>query len=83
MRGKPFQKGNGDRRAGRKPGSLNQRTLKVRELCRQLIDDPEYQAKLRERLIEGKAGAMEPLIWQHAFGTPPLHVSDFDDLFDL
>jgi hypothetical protein len=73
MRGKPFEPG--DPRAGRKPGSVNKRTVQVRDICRRLLLDPGYQEALQKRLREGKAGSLEPTLWQYAFGAPPIYVS--------
>jgi hypothetical protein len=73
-KGKPFV--NGDPRAGRPPGVVNERTRTVRELCRELVADSAYQAALRQRLIDGKAGNMEQLVWHYAFGEPPAYQVD-------
>jgi hypothetical protein len=65
---KPGQSGNP---SGRPPGAVNKVTQEVRELTRGLVDDPEYQAGLRERLLEGKLPpAMETMVWHYAFGKP-------------
>jgi hypothetical protein len=66
----------GDPRAGRPHGAVNERTRTVRELCRELVADSAYQAALKQRLIEGKAGPMEAIVWQYAFGTPPAYQVD-------
>jgi hypothetical protein len=58
--------------SGRKPGSRNKTTLQIREVARELIDDPEYLAALRERLLAGTAGSMETLLWHYGYGRPPL-----------
>ena len=55
---------------GRPPGSLNRTTLEVREFARHLIEDPEYQAGLRRRMIAGKAPQMEMLLFSYAYGKP-------------
>jgi len=55
---------------GRPPGSLNSTTLEVREFARHLIEDPEYQASLRRRMIAGKAPQMEMLLFHYAYGKP-------------
>ncbi len=57
-------------KGGRPPGSLNRGTSEVRELARRLIEDPEYQASLRDRLIAGKAPQMEILLFSYAYGKP-------------
>ncbi len=55
---------------GRPPGSLNRTTLEVREFARHQIEDPEYQAGLRRRMIAGKAPQMEMLLFHYAYGKP-------------
>ena len=69
MRGKPFTKG--DPRAGRPPGSPNKTGRDARELAQKLVCDPEYVEGLRARLIAGKLGALEQVLWAYAFGPPP------------
>lgn len=56
--------------SGRKPGSRNQATAEVQAIARSFVDDPAYRAALRERLQNGTAGAMEPLLWQLGYGKP-------------
>ena len=47
---------------GRKKGSKNKATVEVKEMARRLIEDPAYQAQLRERLLKGTLpGNMEAL----------------------
>ena len=65
----------GDPRAGRPPGRQNERTIQVKDICRRLLLDPGYQQALQKRLNEGKAGSLEPILWQYAFGAPPVYVS--------
>lgn len=55
---------------GRPKGSLNRTTLEVREFARHQIEDPEYQASLRRRMIAGKAPQMEMLLFHYAYGKP-------------
>jgi hypothetical protein len=56
--------------SGRKAGSRNKAHGEVRALARALIDDPEYRAALRQRMLEGTAGAMEQLLWHYGYGRP-------------
>jgi hypothetical protein len=38
---------------------------------------------LRQRLIDGKAGDLEKVLWQYAYGTPAQHpVSIMDDFLE-
>jgi hypothetical protein len=55
---------------GRPKGRVNEKTLQVQRMCRQLVADPLYQERLRERLIAGTLGQMEVVIWHYAFGRP-------------
>ena len=61
--------------SGRTAGTLNKATREVRELSQKLVTDPAYQANLLERLREGRAGALEPVLWHYAFGKPRESVS--------
>ena len=70
-KGKPFTAG--DPRAGRPPGSPNKTGRDARELAQRLVCDPEYVEGLRTRLIAGKLGALEQVLWAYAFGPPPQH----------
>jgi hypothetical protein len=56
---------------GRRAGVPNKSTAEMRELAAQLIQDPVYQERLRERLRNGEAGRLESLLWQYACGRPP------------
>ena len=49
---------------GREKGTPNRTTQEARELAQSLLQDPEYQTKLRERLLAGKADRIELLLWQ-------------------
>jgi len=42
----------------------------AREVARNLITDPDYQEKLRERLLEGSLGNLEIWLWRYAGGDP-------------
>lgn len=56
---------------GRKKGTPNKVTVEVKDVCRRLVEDPEYLASLQTRL---KAGTMqsglESMIWAYAYGKP-------------
>lgn len=65
--------------SGRKRGSRNKAGSEVRALCRELLNDPAYLAALKQRLLEGKAGSMEGLVWQYAFGKVPLTSTEDGD----
>jgi hypothetical protein len=58
--------------SGRKAGTPNKVQTEVRALARALLDDPEYRAALRKRLLDGTAGAMEQLLWHYGYGRPTL-----------
>jgi hypothetical protein len=65
-----FKKGVSGNPKGRTPGTRNKASVEAREVANRLIDDIEYRERLRERLIAGTAGAMEPLLWYYAKGKP-------------
>lgn len=35
-----------------------------------MAGDPEYRAELRQRMIAGTTGPMEPLFWYYSTGRP-------------
>ncbi len=55
---------------GRPKGSLNKTTTEVRDLARQIVDDPEYRQALKLRVSLGEAPHMETLLWHYAYGKP-------------
>jgi hypothetical protein len=55
---------------GRPKGSLNKKTIEVREFAGQIIQDPAYLPSLRQRVIEGRAPQMEVLLFKYLFGQP-------------
>jgi hypothetical protein len=49
----------------------NKATVEAKEVCAQLVDDPEYRDRLRRRLVLGKlAPAVECMLWHYAKGKP-------------
>ena len=40
-------------------------------MARGLVEDPAYVSALRRRLLAGKAGQMEVLLFRYAYGGPP------------
>ena len=65
-----FRPGQSGNPRGRTPGTLTRKTVEVREVCNKLVDDAEYCAALRQRMIAGTAGAVEGLLWMYAYGKP-------------
>jgi hypothetical protein len=73
----------GDPRAGRPPGATNKTSRDARALAQSLVSDPAYLDKLKQRLIDGKAGDLEKVLWQYAYGAPPQHpVTIMDDFLE-
>ena len=64
---KPGQSGNP---AGRRPGTRRRVTIEAQLAATQIVDDEEYRAALRQRMIAGSAGAIEALLWLYAYGKP-------------
>jgi hypothetical protein len=49
----------------------NKATVEARAACAALVDDPEYQTSLRQRLVTGTlAPAVETMLWYYAKGKP-------------
>lgn len=47
-------------------------TAEARDRARELVDDPTYQANLKERLKTGLiAPGVEAMLWHYAHGKPP------------
>ena len=55
---------------GRKKGVPNKVTQDVREFAQRFIDDEDYKASLKRRILRGDAAHMETLIWHYRFGKP-------------
>jgi hypothetical protein len=73
----------GDPRAGRKVGATNLTGREARAFAQRLLSDPAYEASLKERLLAGKLGDLEKVLWHYAFGAPPSHpVSHLDDFLE-
>ena len=61
----------GRKTGGRVKGSVNIANGEVEARCRQLLEDPEYQAYFKHRLAVGQlAPALEIMTWGYAFGRP-------------
>jgi hypothetical protein len=73
----------GDPRTGRKVGATNKTSRDARELAQRLVTDPEYLDGLRQRLIDGRLGALEIELWKYAYGAPPAHpITPMDDFLE-
>jgi hypothetical protein len=49
----------------------NKATREAREIAARLVDDPEYQRRLRQRLLDGELPpAIEVMLWHYAKGKP-------------
>ncbi len=50
-------------------------TVEPRAFCASIVDDPDYQARLRKRALSGQlAPALEAMLWHDAKGKPAEHV---------
>jgi hypothetical protein len=56
---------------GRPKGVPNKATTEVKKLCTALVEDADYQARFRTRMLAGKLPPMvEAMAWYYAFGKP-------------
>ncbi len=56
---------------GRPKGLPNKATVEAKRACADLIDDPAYRARLKERLLAGELPpAVETMLWYFAKGKP-------------
>ena len=66
-----WPKGTRPPNSGRKKGTPNRRSVEVKALVSQLVNDVAYQHKLRDDFRRRKvAPAIEALIWQYHLGRP-------------
>lgn len=55
---------------GRPKGARNKATRDIQQFSRAVLEDPEYVAALKLRLVEGRAPHMETLLAHYAYGKP-------------
>ena len=56
---------------GRPPGVPNKATIEAKQVCSELVDNPDYRERLKARLIAGKLPpAVETMLWYYAKGKP-------------
>ncbi len=55
---------------GRPKGSKDRRTLAISEFARSILESDEYRASLRARIIAGKAGVIESILFFYGYGKP-------------
>jgi hypothetical protein len=77
-----FRSGQSGNPRGRTPGTSNKVTTEAREAASRLVDDPEYRANLRQRMIDGTAGGVELLMWYYAKGRPVQPMDDSHTALD-
>lgn len=65
-----FRPGQSGNPSGRRPGTRRRVTIEAQLAASQIVDDPEYRAALRDRMVAGTAGAIEGLLWLYAYGKP-------------
>ena len=65
-----FKPGTSGNALGKRPGTANRVTVEAREAATLIVDDPEYRAALKARVIAGQAPHMEVMLWHYAKGKP-------------
>ena len=48
----------------------NKATGEIKTFARSLLEDAVYRARLKQRIINGKAPQIEALLYAHAYGKP-------------
>lgn len=65
--------------SGRKRGTGNKATAEARDFCRELISDPKYRRRFRERLVKGELSPhIESMAWAYAFGRPRVNLDPIE-----
>jgi hypothetical protein len=64
---------------GRQRGQPNKATLDIKAHARAVIEDPDYQAKLKQRLLDGSAPQLEILLHYYAYGRPRQEIDVNDE----
>ena len=67
-----FHKGK-PKTGGRHAGTPNKATVEIKDFARSILEDPHYQKRLRDRVIQGKVPQMEVLLFHYAYGKPKEH----------
>jgi len=58
--------------AGRKKGVLNRTTVRIRDIARGILEDPDVQKKQLARIKDGtEHPAIVTLLYHYAYGKPP------------
>jgi len=45
-------------------------SMEIKEFARSILEDPSYQARLKQRLLAGDAPQIEQLLFHYLFGKP-------------
>jgi len=66
-----FQRGQSGNPRGRRPGTPNRVTVEVRAAAAEIVDSPEYRARLKAQAIAGELPPqIEAMLWHYAKGKP-------------
>ena len=66
--GRPFT--SGPHNIGRPKGAVNKATRDIKARAREILEDPEYLASLKERIQKGQAQQVEALLFHYGYGKP-------------
>ncbi|ULA61728.1 MAG: hypothetical protein LZF60_360075 [Nitrospira sp.] len=69
-----FEKGR-SKTGGRAPGTPNRATETIKDLALGLVQDPEYVASLKRRMVSGRSPQLEVLMHFYAYGKPKTEIS--------
>jgi hypothetical protein len=65
-----FARGRSGNPNGRPKGARSKRTTEIQQVAKGLLEDADYQAALRQRLIACEASAVEILLYHYCYGRP-------------
>lgn len=70
-----FKKGK-PKSGGRQPGTQNKATETIKGIALGLVQDPDYLASLKKRMVSGRSPQLEILMHYYGYGKPKTEISE-------